>query len=835
MDISLAHYNSIGQSAYSTSAILLMPPSIIQWKYDSVTNNINLAWSDNSLIDDGLKLKYSIDGGLEIVETITVGTTAFNIPLALGSTINLNLFYTNNGYEGFSSRVVIASSTTYQPLQIPTNLCVNWNGSGIARFTWDSTSVDGSGYKFAYTINGGVETVIETSNNYYEVTVTEHLDTIVGKVKSSNLLEESNYSSTIEIMYVLVEPVTPSNFKRERTENGLMLTWDTVDYINNYEIFYIFNSVEDSITTTNNFYEIIIPEDVIEFSCYMKANYVGGLISEPTETFAFAITYCKEPINTFVINETITENYIDTYVSNINLKQSYEVDTITWTVDTTFSTGIDTITLSYALRFDDNYVISTATYYPTTIKYDNEMAVSNSDTKTSYVLNETIITEDVRYENGFIEIASTNTGLRFENGYLSAAISNQNVSSKFTNSMAISNTNLIQSNYPLYTIYVSTVSSDGAPIESTIINAYRLAVPIETEIRKITVCTLGDSITAGHPGYWAESGTGRITSQYQYWLQRRLKDDFIVLNNGYGSDTTQRMLDRFERDVISKSPNYVVLQGGTNDLYWAMAENKDNVEYLIYKMDLAKDNLIEMVELSIANNIVPIIGTLIPRTTAQGIYRTALWDFNTWIINYCNSRDDVYYVDFYNAGKENIPPTPLEEPNVPGNLNPLYDGDSRFDEYSNLIRRGSGVHPDDVGYKLMAEAIPLSIFKSLKSGVTLYIDPECTIEESLFGTDTLNKTYFIEFKNVNRGRQKSTTRYIKNIGTQPLIYSLYPKQEDGLDIKFSIDNKGFEDHINNKIDAGGINKIEILVDVPRFGDDPVVLLGLATRALKTNI
>ncbi|MDD4804553.1 MAG: GDSL-type esterase/lipase family protein, partial [Candidatus Pacebacteria bacterium] len=357
-------------------------------------------------------------------------------------------------------------------------------------------------------------------------------------------------------------------------------------------------------------------------------------------------------------------------------------------------------------------------------------------------------------------------------------------------------------------------------------------VPIETEIHKIRVCTMGDSITAGHPGYWAESGTGDPQSQYQYWLQRRLGDDFEVQNNGYGSDTTLRCLNRFDRDVVQRHPQYVIIQAGTNDIHWALAEAKDDQAYLDNKMEEAKINTIAMVNIAIDNNIIPIIGTLIPRTSAKGIYRQALWDFNDWIINYCNGREDVFYVDFYSAGKQNIPPTPLEEPNVPGNMNPLYDGDSRFDEYGNLIRRGQGVHPSVVGYKLMAEVIPLSLFKSLVSDVKIYLDENCTIEEESTVYADTTKEYHMKFKNLNRGRIRTTSRFIKNIGNNPVLYSLYPTEETGLDIKFSTEDSKYNDYINGIISSSGVVKIDIQLDVPKFGEVPEIALNLATRVMK---
>ena len=71
-----------------------------------------------------------------------------------------------------------------------------------------------------------------------------------------------------------------------------------------------------------------------------------------------------------------------------------------------------------------------------------------------------------------------------------------------------------------------------------------------------------------HPGFWAETGTGDPQHCYEYWLDRRLKGQYEIINKGYGSDTTDRMLARFDRDVLSYSPQYCIIQGGTNDLYW---------------------------------------------------------------------------------------------------------------------------------------------------------------------------------------------------------------------------------------------------------------------------
>ena len=142
------------------------------------------------------------------------------------------------------------------------------------------------------------------------------------------------------------------------------------------------------------------------------------------------------------------------------------------------------------------------------------------------------------------------------------------------------------------------------------------------------------------------------------------------------------MLARFDRDVLSYSPQYCIIQGGTNDLYWAMAESMGDQEALNMKLDVMKANIMEMVKRCWDNNIVPIVGNLIPRTGATGIYKTALYDFNRWIISWCTEQAslgrNIFYVDLFNAGKEAVPPTPIEDPTNPGAMNPIYDYHGHF-------------------------------------------------------------------------------------------------------------------------------------------------------------
>ncbi len=91
---------------------------------------------------------------------------------------------------------------------------------------------------------------------------------------------------------------------------------------------------------------------------------------------------------------------------------------------------------------------------------------------------------------------------------------------------------------------------------------------------EITIICLGDSLTAGAPGF-SGYGTwsGNPQSQYEYWLEKLIEEHFPdldvdVMNFGVGGNTIWQMQYRFRRDVLRlvPEPTFVLLMGGINDI-----------------------------------------------------------------------------------------------------------------------------------------------------------------------------------------------------------------------------------------------------------------------------
>ena len=111
----------------------------------------------------------------------------------------------------------------------------------------------------------------------------------------------------------------------------------------------------------------------------------------------------------------------------------------------------------------------------------------------------------------------------------------------------------------------------------------QLAAPTTDENR---VVFMGNSITEG----WLQANPSFFAGK-------------PYVNRGIGGQTTPQMLLRFRQDVIDLNPKVVVILAGTNDI----AENTGPIT-----LEQIHENMLSMVELAKANNIVPIVCSVLP-------------------------------------------------------------------------------------------------------------------------------------------------------------------------------------------------------------------------------
>ena len=106
---------------------------------------------------------------------------------------------------------------------------------------------------------------------------------------------------------------------------------------------------------------------------------------------------------------------------------------------------------------------------------------------------------------------------------------------------------------------------------------------------KRIVC-IGDSLTAGY---------GIQTNhRWSNLLSNDLKIE--VINSGISGDTTSGMLARFYEMAIKHKPNYIIITGGTNDIWLNLSNN------------IIIGNILAMTRYAKHHDIIPIIGIPTP-------------------------------------------------------------------------------------------------------------------------------------------------------------------------------------------------------------------------------
>lgn len=248
------------------------------------------------------------------------------------------------------------------------------------------------------------------------------------------------------------------------------------------------------------------------------------------------------------------------------------------------------------------------------------------------------------------------------------------------------------------TSYVSTAGdhtdNTDASAFPTAIDAwfYLSAVDVQAEpSAKGAIVTLGDSITDGH------SSTANANHRWPDFLADRIQQQgkgkkYSVLNAGISGNKILRdspiygenALARLNRDVLNQSGvTHVILLEGINDI--GHVPHTLDAEKIIAGMKQIADQ-VQAKGLNIfAGTLTPFKGTTIRNYYTEAGEETRQ-QVNEWI------RTSGYFdgvIDFDQV---------LQDPNNPLYLNAAFDS-------------GDHLHPNDAGYKAMADAVDLSLFK----------------------------------------------------------------------------------------------------------------------------
>jgi len=197
---------------------------------------------------------------------------------------------------------------------------------------------------------------------------------------------------------------------------------------------------------------------------------------------------------------------------------------------------------------------------------------------------------------------------------------------------------------------------------------------------EITIVALGDSTTAGTPGFKSPlesppNGAGNIESQYAYWLTQT-HGDWQVLNRGVDGERSDQIRARFARDVLGAKPSAVVIIAGVNDIYQGRAA------------DAVQRELEAMYVAAHAARIQVVAGTIIPFNTATADHNARMHAVNAWIRDYSGRHDGVSFCD----ARASVA--------APG-------------QADRLMSSPDGLHPSPDGYMRMAAALEPAIRAAL--------------------------------------------------------------------------------------------------------------------------
>lgn len=160
----------------------------------------------------------------------------------------------------------------------------------------------------------------------------------------------------------------------------------------------------------------------------------------------------------------------------------------------------------------------------------------------------------------------------------------------------------------------------------------------------ITIIGLGDSTTAGTPGFKSPleappDGEGDVQSQYAYWLTER-HPDWLVLNRGVNGERSDEIRARFDRDVVAEKRRHrgpdlfaAVIIAGVNDIY--QGRSSESVERELQAMyDAARSADIEV-----------IAGSILPYNTATPDQNRRMHSVNAWIREYAGAHPGIAFCD----------------------------------------------------------------------------------------------------------------------------------------------------------------------------------------------
>ena len=168
-------------------------------------------------------------------------------------------------------------------------------------------------------------------------------------------------------------------------------------------------------------------------------------------------------------------------------------------------------------------------------------------------------------------------------------------------------------------------------------------------------------------------------------VNRGIAGNSLLINPQVGSLAGRRMLERFDRDVLATSGvRYLIVLAGINDIVYSSSSSPINAADLIagYHQLIARAHLRGITVYGAT--MLPFAGFDYYDANKEQVRQAA----NNWIRT---SREFDAVIDFDSL---------LRDPTTPNRIHPAYDS-------------GDHLHPNNAGYQLMGNSVPLALFGAI--------------------------------------------------------------------------------------------------------------------------
>lgn len=511
MKVRINSYNSVGEAEMKEKVFYLTPTP--KWAYLLSSDNLMFRHQDKFPFTTYYKIKATNTQTLEEKEYnygSNQGINGLIIDYLLKSNREeeLSIMLTmNDGYLDHVPCVPFKVSKTLDlSLVAPQNFTMEWVGDGIAKFSWDDNYTNEDYFEFVYSLNGGIEEVVriypeDVAGTGGRISYTYEFDGFGILTGRVRMVWELNTSEYTDSKTATFVAVT-----------GLPPAWIVKEYSgDNLVITWEAQSYVDH-------YEIMI-----------ECDGEVEILTEKKDMFYLDL-----------------KKYHGKYVS-ISIKTHFTTGLVTEYSDSILFKPVST-----------SGITNQMTYAPIKVEKDDNVSVYTklADRYTSYQRITGLITNSNLLYNKFCKDMLTNSA-SFNNVFYHL------VNHEYRDFVSVKTDNVSMESL-IRILNYAHINQDGH-LNTFVYTPITSSHTDFVDIQKVTIVCIGDSITSGHPGFWAESMTGDIESQYPYWLSKRLNNVYDVINKGFGSDRTYNVLARFKADVLDLNPQYCIIQAGTND------------------------------------------------------------------------------------------------------------------------------------------------------------------------------------------------------------------------------------------------------------------------------